>query len=39
MAKEPQQQLLLSVLEEMVKMQEVTILLPRIGDDWDMLDT
>jgi PIN domain len=30
MAKEPQQQLLLSVLEELIKLQEVKILLPRV---------
>lgn len=30
MAKEPQQQLLLSVLEELVKLQDVSILLPRV---------
>src|SRR4051794_6736472 len=33
MAKEPQQQLLLSVLEELIKMQEVGILLPRVVVD------
>src|ERR1043165_36246 len=30
MAKEPQQQILLGVLEEMIRLQEVTILLPRV---------
>lgn len=33
MAKEPQQQLLLSVLEELIKLQEVGILLPRVVVD------
>jgi len=33
MAKEPQQQLLLSVLEELIKLQEVEILLPKVVVD------
>ena len=33
MAKEPQQQLLLSVLEELIKLQEVKILLPSVVVD------
>jgi hypothetical protein len=33
MAKEPQQELLLSVLEELIKLQEVGILLPRVVID------
>ena len=33
MAKEPQQQLLLSVIEELVKLQEINILLPSVVCD------